>query len=126
MTLDVLDVPSMAGKGSFLATHCERPDPHDGVVTGCGESSVVLRETESKYGFSMSRPCGGIIRIGLDIHDDSGLVGTRDIDICAGVDEDQCVVIVRLEYGLEVERQSVPGREFPTRRTGPYATTGIY
>jgi hypothetical protein len=71
---------------------------HDGVVTGCGESSVVLRETESKYGFSMSRPCSGIIRIGLDIHDDSGLVGTRDI--CAGVDEDQCVVIVRLEYGL--------------------------
>ena len=67
-----------------------------------------------------------IICIGLDIHDDSGLVGTRDIDICAGVDEDQCVVIVRLEYGLEVERQSVPGREFPTRRTGPYATTGIY
>jgi hypothetical protein len=70
VTLDVLDVPSMAGKGPFLATHCERPELHDGVVTGCGEP-----------------------------------------------------VIVRREYGLEVERQSVPGREFPTRRTGPYATT---
>ena len=69
----------------------------------------------------MSRPCSGIISIGLDIHDDSELVGTRDI--CAGVYEDQCVVIMRLEYGLEVERQSVPGCEFTTRRTSLYATT---
>ena len=71
----------------------------------------------------MYRPRGGVIQVGLEIPDDVGLVGRRDV--CTNVVESQCAdgSIVHLEYNFEDEHRPVPGREFPTDGTGQEATT---
>ena len=41
VSLDELDVPSVASKDALLSTLCERPDLHRRVVTGGSESFIV-------------------------------------------------------------------------------------
>ena len=79
MPLDALDVPSVTRKDAFFSTLGERPDAHGRVVAGCGEALVVRRETETTHGFSMCGPCCEVVHIGLEILDDSRLVGGRDV-----------------------------------------------
>jgi hypothetical protein len=71
----------------------------------------------------MCWPCGEVVHVGLEILDDAGLVCRRDVG--AGVVEGQRTNsgVVRLEDGLKVERQPVPGRELPARGTCQYAAT---
>jgi hypothetical protein len=102
--LDAFDVPPMAGQDPFLPTFRKRPDAHGRVVAGRGETLVVWRETESTYGLSVCGPRGEIIHVGLEILNDAGLIGGRDVG--AGVVEGQRAYggVVRLEDGFEVER----------------------
>jgi hypothetical protein len=121
--LDAFDVPSMASQDPFLPTFCKRPDAYGRVVAGRCEAFIVGRETESTYGLSVCGPRGEIIHVGLEILDDAGLIGGRDVG--AGVVEGQRAYggVVRLEDGFKVEREPVPGRELPARGTRQYAAT---
>ena len=123
MPFNALDVPSMAGKDTFLATLRKRPDAHGRVIAGCGETCVVRRETESAHSFAMCCPCSKVVHVGLEILDDTGLVCGRNVG--AGMVEGERAdgSIVGLEDCLEIECQPVPCCELPTRGTGQYPAT---
>ena len=123
MPFNTLDVPSMAGKDTFLTALCKGPNAHGRVVTRGGEAVIVGRKTESAYGFAMCGPRGEVVHVRLEILDDSGLVCGRDIG--ASMVEGECADggIVGLQNCLEIERQTVPCCKLPTRGTGQYAAT---
>lgn len=113
--LNALDVPSMAGKDTFLSALRKGPNAHGRVITGCGKACVVRRKTESAYGFAMCSPRGEVVHVGLEILDDTGLVCGRNVG--ASMVEGECAdsSIVSLEDCLKVECQPVPCCELPTR-----------
>ena len=70
----------------------------------------------------MCRPRGEVVHVRLEILDNSRLVGGRDVGTGV-VKGERTDGVVCLEDGFKIERQPVPGREFPTRGTGQYTTT---
>jgi len=71
----------------------------------------------------MCRPRGEVVHVRLEILDNSRLVGGRDAGTGVVKGERTDGGVVCLENGFKIERQPVPGREFPTRGTGQYTTT---
>jgi hypothetical protein len=71
----------------------------------------------------MCRPRGEVVHVRLEILDNSRLVGGRDVGTGVVKGERTDGGVVCLEDGFKIERQPVPGREFPTRGTGQYTTT---
>ena len=71
----------------------------------------------------MCRPRGEVVHVRLEILDNSRLVCGRDVGtgVIKGKRTDGGVVC--LEDGFKIERQPVPGCEFPTRGTSQYTTT---
>jgi hypothetical protein len=63
--------------------------------------------------------CGEVVHVGLEILDDARLASRRDVGTSVVKGECADGRIMCLEDGYKVERQPVPGREFPpTREAG--------
>jgi len=94
----------VASQNTFLSGLRERPDAHDLVVARCSEARIAWRETWFTYGLSIRGPRSEVIHVGLEILDDAGLMGGRDVG--ASVIEGQRADggVMRLEDGFKVER----------------------
>ena len=68
----------------------------------------------------MCRPRGEVVHVRLEILDNSRLVGGRDVGTGVVQGERTDGGVVCLEDGFKIEREPVPGREFPVRGTGQY------
>lgn len=111
--LDALDVPPVAGEHALFAALGEGPHAHGRVVARSGEPCIVRRETEPAHGLPMCRPCSQVVHVRLEVLDDAGLVGRRDVGACVVEGQRADGGVVRLENGLEVEGEAVPCCEFP-------------
>ena len=115
MPLDALDVPPVSGKHAFFAALGEGPHAHGRVVARSGEPRVVWRETQPAHGLPMCRPRSQVVHVWLEVLDDTGLVGRRDVGACVVEGQRADGGVVCLENGLEVEGEAVPCCEFPAR-----------
>ena len=111
--LDALDVPPVSGKHALFAALGEGPHAHGRVVARSGEPCVVWRETEPAHGLPMCRPRSQVVHVRLEVLDDAGLVGRRDVGACVVEGQRADGGVVCLENGLEVEGEAVPCCEFP-------------
>ena len=102
-------------ENSLSPAFLKRPDAERRIVA-CGCETVVVRaEAETADGLAMALPRSQVVHVGLKVLDDAALVCGRQI--CARVRELHRAnrIVVRLQDGLEVERQPVPERELAAR-----------
>ena len=111
--LDALDVPPVSGEYALFAALGKGPHAHGRVVARSGEPRVVWRETEPAHGLPMCRPRSQVVHVRLEVLDDTGLVGRRDVGACVVEGQRADGGVVCLENGFEVEGEAVPCREFP-------------
>ena len=113
MPFDAFDVPTVAGEDAFLARFLKGPYPYARVVAGGCETTVVWAEADPPDGLSGAGalPGGEIVHVGLEILDDAALVRRGEVGAGMGEGEGADGGIVRLEDGLEVEREAVPEGE---------------
>jgi len=116
MPFDAFDIPSVPCQNA-LAAFFERPDSDRRIVARRRESTVVGAERQPTDGFAVPRPRGQVVHIRLEVLDDAALICRRQVG--TGVRElhgPHCAVM-RLQDGLEIERQAIPERELSTRGT---------
>ena len=98
-------------ENSLSPAFLKRPDAERRIVA-CGRETVVVRaEAETADGLAMALPRSQVVHVGLKVLDDAALVCGRQI--CARVRELHRAnrIVVRLQDGLEVERQAIPEGE---------------
>ena len=111
-------MPSRTGQYAFLSTLLKSPYSNGRIVTRSRKSAIVWTETQSTNSLPMSLPRIQVVHVRLKVLDSATLVCRCEVGTRVRELESTDRGIMRLQDGLEVERQTVPERELAARRTG--------